>query len=189
MISFSEKTTSLRALLSKNKIAFFCTFAQSVFCRLHTLGPFFFSRFSCSKSNQSNVFSLFMCSDASRYTASKGHIKPKAVWARRRISQKMKERICFVCREKQTNQIPFFIFLENLQHANLLSVLSDLQQHGLKLQDLELHSLELDNLELNGFELQIGTKHFLRYTDLYSDTVMILFLMILYSFHQKKRGS
>ena len=45
MIGFAEKTTSLRALLSKNKIAFFCTFAQSVFCRLHTLGPFFYSRF------------------------------------------------------------------------------------------------------------------------------------------------
>ena len=115
MISFSEKTTSLRALLSKNKIAFFCTFAQSVFCRLHTLGPFFFSRFSCSKSNQSNVFSLYMCSNASRYTLSKGQIKPKAVWARRRISQKTNEQtnlfcllFCFSRQTKQNKSFHFF---------------------------------------------------------------------------------
>ena len=34
--------------------------------------------------------------------AAKGQIKPKAVWVRRRFSQKTDERICFVCREKQT---------------------------------------------------------------------------------------
>ena len=47
----------------------------------------------------------------------KGQIKPKAVWARRRFSQKMNEWICFVCYENQKS---------NLQRSNLLSVLSDL---------------------------------------------------------------
>ena len=60
---------------------------------------------------------------------SKGQIKPKSVWARHRFSQKTNERICFVCREKQkSNQDKFIFFVswENLQHVNLLSVLSDL---------------------------------------------------------------
>ena len=34
----------------------------------------------------------------------KGQIKPKAVWARCRFSQKTNERICFVCREKQKSK-------------------------------------------------------------------------------------
>ena len=39
----------------------------------------------------------------------KGQIKPKGVWARRRFSQKTKERICFVCREKQKSKQNKFI--------------------------------------------------------------------------------
>ena len=34
----------------------------------------------------------------------KGHIKPKAVWARRRFSQKMNKRICFVRHELQESK-------------------------------------------------------------------------------------
>ena len=38
----------------------------------------------------------------------KGQIKPKAVWARCRFSQKTNKRICFVCSEKQkSKQIKF----------------------------------------------------------------------------------
>ena len=40
--------------------------------------------------------------------------------------QKINERICFVCCEKQTQQIHSFVLWENLQRGNLLSVLSDL---------------------------------------------------------------
>ena len=35
---------------------------------------------------------------------SKGQIKPKAVWARHRFSQKLNKRICFVCLEKQKSK-------------------------------------------------------------------------------------
>ena len=42
----------------------------------------------------------------------KGQMKPKAVWARHRFSQKMNKQICFVRHEKQkqTNQVHWFIF-------------------------------------------------------------------------------
>ena len=40
--------------------------------------------------------------------------------------QKINERICCVCCEKQTQQIHSFVLWENLQRGNLLSVLSDL---------------------------------------------------------------
>ena len=40
--------------------------------------------------------------------------------------QKINERICLVCCEKQTQQIHSFVLWENLQRGNLLSVLSDL---------------------------------------------------------------
>ena len=61
----------------------------------------------------------------------KGQIKPKAGLARRRFSQKTNQQICFVCCEKQKSkqnlkQIRWFIFWENRQCPNLLSVLSDL---------------------------------------------------------------
>ena len=39
----------------------------------------------------------------------KVQIKPKAVWARHRFSQKMNERICFVCREKQKSKQNKFV--------------------------------------------------------------------------------
>ena len=56
----------------------------------------------------------------------KGQIKPNAVWAPSRFSQKTNKRICFVCREKQTKQIHSFIFWKNLRRVNLLLVSSDL---------------------------------------------------------------
>jgi hypothetical protein len=43
------------------------------------------------------------------FFVAKGQIKPKAVWARRRFSQKMNKRICFVCREKQKSKQNKFI--------------------------------------------------------------------------------
>ena len=56
----------------------------------------------------------------------KGHIKPKAVWAHFRCSQKTNEPICSVYREKQ--KVRSF-FWENLQRANLLSMISDLNNN------------------------------------------------------------
>ena len=48
-----------------------------------------------------------------RYTiqnrVAKGQIKPKAVWTRRRFSQKSNKRICFVCREKQKRKQNKFV--------------------------------------------------------------------------------
>ena len=43
------------------------------------------------------------------FFVAKGQIKPKAVWARRRFSQKMNKRICFVCREKQKSKQNKFV--------------------------------------------------------------------------------
>ena len=63
------------------------------------------------------------------YSQIKGQIKPKAVWTRRRFSQKMNEQIRFVCREKQKskqNKFVLLFFWENLRRANLLPVLADL---------------------------------------------------------------
>ena len=59
----------------------------------------------------------------------KGQIKPKAGLARRRFSQKTNEEFDLFdvkSMKKQTKHICSFVFWENLQRANLLSVLSDL---------------------------------------------------------------
>ena len=56
----------------------------------------------------------------------KGQIKPKAVWACHKFSQKMNKRICFVESKKQTKQIGLWFFWEDLRRVNLLSILSDL---------------------------------------------------------------
>ena len=42
---------------------------------------------------------------------SKGQIKPKAVWVRLRFSQKLNERICFVCPGKQKRKQNKFVCL------------------------------------------------------------------------------
>ena len=51
-------------------------------------------------------------------------LKPKAVWACRKFSQKTNGRICFVCREKQKskeNQKNFVCFLgESMEHQSAL---------------------------------------------------------------------
>ena len=62
----------------------------------------------------------------------KGHIKPKAVWAHFRCSQKTNEPICSVYREKPKSKRNKFVrsfFWENLQRANLLSMISDLNNN------------------------------------------------------------
>ena len=43
------------------------------------------------------------------FTTNKGQIKPKAVWARRKLSQKTNEQICFVCQEKQKSKQNKFV--------------------------------------------------------------------------------
>ena len=46
-----------------------------------------------------------------QFCCPKGQIKPKAVWARQRFSQKTNKQICFGCREKQTSKQNKFICL------------------------------------------------------------------------------
>ena len=61
------------------------------------------------------VCSLLRCFQA------KGQIKSKAVWARRKFSQKMNERICFVCCEKQKSKQNKFVcpFLGKIYGASI----------------------------------------------------------------------
>ena len=51
----------------------------------------------------------------------KGQIKPKAVWARHRFSQKINKRICFVCCDKQKSKQKntFVCFFERIYGASI----------------------------------------------------------------------
>ena len=50
-----------------------------------------------------------VCKSKQQQFHGEGHIKPRAVWARRRFSQKTKKWICFVYREKQKSKQNKFV--------------------------------------------------------------------------------
>ena len=73
------------------------------------------------------MFFRFLILKFSRFLSfAKGQIKPKADW--RAVDSPKKQRTNLVFFAERQKQICSFVFLENLQRANLLTVLSDLYQ-------------------------------------------------------------
>ena len=86
-----------------------CPFSSTMFVGINYEGGFLFSgTFAFTR-----IFLKFRYSEkATKFGKNlplKGQIKPKAVWALRRFSQKTNERICFVCHEKQKSKQNKFV--------------------------------------------------------------------------------
>ena len=64
--------------------------------------------------------------------SNKGQIKPKAVWARHRFSQKMNEEICFVCREKKKSKQNKFVCDGPRIDGFFVKTMLDVFLHGLR---------------------------------------------------------